>query len=144
MAEIAKRLGIVEGTIYRYFPTKRELIIHVAEDWYQGMLADYDRELALVALDPASGEFVGVGRFAPNADGETAEFALTIADAWQGRGVGRALLERVCDCARDAGYKTLFGHILNANRDMLGLAERLNFVETGREADLVTVARALR
>ena len=46
VAEIAGRLGIVEGTIYRYFPTRRDLIIQVAEDWYEGMLADYDRELA--------------------------------------------------------------------------------------------------
>jgi acetyltransferase len=105
---------------------------------------DYDRELALVALEPGSGEFIGVGRFAPNADGETAEFALTIADAWQGRGVGRALLERICDCARAAGYRTLYGHILNANRDMLGLAEYLGFKECTREADLVTVARELQ
>lgn len=46
VATIAGRLGIVEGTIYRLFPTKRELIIQVAEDWYERMLADYDRELA--------------------------------------------------------------------------------------------------
>jgi TetR/AcrR family fatty acid metabolism transcriptional regulator len=46
VAEIAAQLGIVEGTIYRYFPTKRDLIVQVAEDWYEGMLADYDRELA--------------------------------------------------------------------------------------------------
>ncbi len=108
---------------------------------------DYDRELALVALDPGpgdnSGEFIGVGRYAPNADGETAEFALTVADAWQGKGVGRALLERICDCARAAGYKTLFGHILNANRDMLGLAEQLGFALAGSDGDLVTVARPL-
>lgn len=49
VAEIAKRLGIVEGTIYRYFTTKRDLITQVAEDWYAGMLADYDRELAGIA-----------------------------------------------------------------------------------------------
>lgn len=49
VAEIAKRLGIVEGTIYRYFPTKRDLVIQVAEDWYEGMLVDYDRELAGIA-----------------------------------------------------------------------------------------------
>ncbi len=46
VADIAGRLGIVEGTIYRYFATKRDLIIRVAEEWYEGMLADYDRELA--------------------------------------------------------------------------------------------------
>ena len=104
---------------------------------------DYDRELALVALAPDSGEFIGVGRYAPNADGETAEFALTIADAWQGKGIGRALLERLCDCARAAGYRTLYGHILHANREMLELAERLGFTKSGSDSELISVARAL-
>ena len=104
---------------------------------------DYDRELALVALAPDGGEFIGVGRYAPNADGETAEFALTIADAWQGRGIGRALLERLCDCARAAGYRTLYGHILHANREMLELAERLGFTKSGSDGELISVARTL-
>jgi acetyltransferase len=104
---------------------------------------DYDRELALVALAPDSSAFIGVGRYAPNADGETAEFALTVADAWQGHGVGRALLERLCDCARAAGYRTLYGHILNANHDMLELSLRLGFVKSGSDGELVSVARAL-
>lgn len=104
---------------------------------------DYDRELALVALAPDSGEFIGVGRYAPNADGETAEFALTIADAWQGKGIGRALLERLCDCARAAGYRTLYGHILHANREMLELAERLGFTKSASDSELISVARAL-
>ena len=105
---------------------------------------DYDRELALVVLAPGGGDFIGVGRYSPNADGETAEFALTVADAWQGRGLGRAMLERLCDCARAAGYRTLYGYILNANREMLRLAEHLGFAQAGREGDLVTVARALQ
>ena len=104
---------------------------------------DYDRELALVALDPADGEFIAVGRYAPNADGETAEFALTVGDAWQGKGVGRALLERLCACAKDAGYTTLFGHILHANHDMLDLAKGLGFVHRGTDGELVTVGRPL-
>ena len=45
VADLAARLGIVEGTIYRYFPSKRDLVVQVAEDWYEGMLADYDRQL---------------------------------------------------------------------------------------------------
>jgi len=45
IAEIAERAGVVEGTIYRYFSGKRELLIKVVEDWYEEMLTDYDRQL---------------------------------------------------------------------------------------------------
>ena len=102
---------------------------------------DYDRELALVALH--AGAFIAVGRYAPNPDGGTAEFALVVADAWQGKGLGRALLERLCDAARAAGYRALFGEILNANHEMLDLARRLGFVEEQRAGGEVTVVRRL-
>jgi acetyltransferase len=102
---------------------------------------DYDRELALVALH--GGEFIAVGRYAPNADGATAEFALVVADAWQGKGLGRALLERLCDAARAAGYTALYGSILSANQDMLQLASHLGFVEEHRDGAEVTVVRKL-
>ena len=103
---------------------------------------DYDRELALVAV--SQDEFVAVGRYAPNADGRTAEFALVTADAWQGKGLGRALLGRLVGAARDAGYEALYGHILGANRDMLDLAERLGFVEESRSGSEVSVVRRLK
>jgi acetyltransferase len=102
---------------------------------------DYDRELALVAL--WQDEFVAVGRYTPNADGVTAEFALTVADDWQGKGLGRALLERLCETARAAGYRALVGHILEANRDMLGLARHVGFTETHHSGTEVSVARRL-
>ncbi len=44
-AQIAARAGVVEGTIYRYFPGKRELLIRVVEQWYERILADYDQQL---------------------------------------------------------------------------------------------------
>ncbi len=102
---------------------------------------DYDRELALVAL--WEGEFVAVGRYAPNADGMTAEFALAVADDWQGKGLGHKLLEKLCDAARAAGYRALYGQILDANRDMLALARHLGFVEVSRGPTDVTVERKL-
>jgi acetyltransferase len=103
---------------------------------------DYDRELALVALH--EGAFVGVGRYSPEPDGVSAEFALTVADAWQGKGLGRALLQKLCDAARDAGYEALYGYILEANRDMLDLARRLGFEEESRTGTDVTVVRRLK
>ena len=102
---------------------------------------DYDRELALVALH--DGHFIAVGRYAPNADGETAEFALVVADAWQGNGLGRMLLERLCRYARGAGYRALYGHILQGNRAMLDLAQRLGFNQASADGSEVTLVRHL-
>jgi len=45
IAEIAERVGIVEGTIYRYFSGKRDLLIKVVEHWYEAMLSDYGQQL---------------------------------------------------------------------------------------------------
>ncbi len=102
---------------------------------------DYDRELALVALH--EDEFVAVGRYAPNPDGVTAEFALTVADAWQGKGLGHALLQQLCAAARRAGYQALYGVIIDANREMLELAAHLGFAEQSRFGNEVTVVRRL-
>lgn len=46
VAEIAARLGVVEGTIYKYFATKRELLLKVLEHWYEEMFGDYARDLS--------------------------------------------------------------------------------------------------
>ena len=46
MAEIAARVGVVEGLIYKYFATKRELLLKVLEHWYEEMFGDYVRVLA--------------------------------------------------------------------------------------------------
>ena len=37
-SEVAERCGISEATIYKYFPTKRDLLIQVAEAWFDEFL----------------------------------------------------------------------------------------------------------
>lgn len=49
MAEIAARIGVVEGTIYKYFSTKRELLLRTLENWYDELFGDYTRELEAVS-----------------------------------------------------------------------------------------------
>jgi TetR/AcrR family transcriptional regulator, fatty acid metabolism regulator protein len=44
-AEIAARAGVVEGTLYRYFPSKQDLLIKVVEAFYERIFADYERQL---------------------------------------------------------------------------------------------------
>lgn len=46
VAEIAARLGVVEGTIYKYFETKRELLLKMLANWYDELFGDFSRELA--------------------------------------------------------------------------------------------------
>ena len=48
VAEIAARLGVVEGTIYKYFASKRELLLKVLEHWYEQLFGDYTRDLEAV------------------------------------------------------------------------------------------------
>ncbi|WP_020648022.1 TetR/AcrR family transcriptional regulator [Solimonas variicoloris] len=48
VAEIATRIGVVEGTVYKYFATKRELLLKVLEHWYEEMFGDYARDLIAV------------------------------------------------------------------------------------------------
>jgi TetR/AcrR family transcriptional regulator, fatty acid metabolism regulator protein len=45
ISEIAERAEVVEGTIYRYFDNKRDLLIKVVAHWYEEMLSDYDERL---------------------------------------------------------------------------------------------------
>ena len=49
VATIAARLGVAEGTVFKYFPTKRALLLAVLERWYEEMFGDYARELAAIA-----------------------------------------------------------------------------------------------
>jgi acetyltransferase len=104
---------------------------------------DYERALALVVLDPEQRGLIAVGRYAPTDDEASAEFALTVADAWQAKGIGRILLARLCDLARRAGYKALVGRVLDDNKEMLDLATRLGFSLMGRDGAELIVVRHL-
>jgi AcrR family transcriptional regulator len=46
VAAIAAKLGVAEGTVFKYFPTKRELLLKVLERWYLKMAGDYAQDLA--------------------------------------------------------------------------------------------------
>jgi acetyltransferase len=93
---------------------------------------DKSKEMALAAVDDSAGEemIVGVARYvaASGEEGETAEFAIVIADAWQRRGLGRALLELLIEGARQHGLRKLVGGVLAVNAPMRALAAATGFV----------------
>jgi len=87
------------------------------------------RELQLVADcgEGAQPRIVGGARYSAAAGSKDCEFALTVADDWQGLGLARRLLETLMGAARAAGIERMEGYILASNSRMLGLARRLGF-----------------
>jgi acetyltransferase len=116
-----------EARFFRFFYRLHELTPAMLARFTQ---IDYDRELALVAVHEADGApcFVGVARYITNPDRESAEFAVVVADAWQGRGVAWLLMERLIDCAKRRGIKRLEGAVLRSNSNMLKFTTALGFV----------------
>ena len=88
---------------------------------------DYDRELALIALDGdhTAEAIVAVARYVGNPDQESAEFAIAVADAWHGRGLGRAMMQALIACATKRGFRRLVGVVLASNEPMLAMCRKL-------------------
>jgi acetyltransferase len=95
---------------------------------------DGECEVALIATTLQAGRerLVGVARFVREQCGETAEIALVVADDWQGRGLGRRLMNGLIASARRRGVRRLVGTALSENISMIALARTLGF-ETARE-----------
>jgi acetyltransferase len=103
---------------------------------------DYDREIGLMAIGQPPGPevMIGVGRLVMDADRDTGEFAVIVADPWQGKGLGPKLLERVIDIARENGVRLLHGDVLARNQPMLEMVKRAGFsLKKGSEPQIVRV-----
>jgi acetyltransferase len=91
---------------------------------------DYDREIALVAerkqSDP-TGEILGVARLFKAHGLNEAEFAILIADAWQGKGLGTTLLKLLVEAGRSENLVTITGRILAENTTMLEMSRNIGF-----------------
>lgn len=108
---------------------------------------DYDREIALIAFPVTDRKTAwGVARLHADPDNERAEFAVTVASAHQGNGLGYALLVAVLEIAADRGIGEIWGMVLRDNTRMLELCGQLGFSSrpSPEDAQVVICARAPR
>ena len=98
---------------------------------------DYDREIALAALNPsdAGEKMLAVARLYGEPGDKAAEFSVVVGDPWQGKGIGALLLERLVSIARDRKIKSVWGLIQRENTTMIELARSLDFTITGDPGD---------
>ena len=115
-------------------------------EWIERMThIDYRCHMAfaVTAMKEGVEQFVGVGRYVVAPTKATAEFALVIADARQGQGLRRRLLEALLEHAKEAGVDEVEGIVLATNRAMLSLARSLGFSVSAEPGD-ATVVRIRR
>lgn len=88
---------------------------------------DYRTHVALVAVadDGLMPTLVADARYVVLDDSAQAEFAIAVADHWQGIGLGRELLMRLGTHARRSGLRRLCGDVLRDNAAMISLVRSL-------------------
>jgi len=99
---------------------------------------DYHDRMAFVVTDEE--RIVGVGRYERTEASDEAEVAFVVTDAYQRRGIGASLLDRLAEVAADHGITTFVAQTLSENRDMLGVFLNSGFpVDSSSESGTVTV-----
>ena len=120
---------------YRFASSLRELSVPMLARY---TLIDYDREMALVAVQtqrtPGPGDdfvetssIIGVSRYIANPDRSSCEFSLLVDDRFSGQGLGTRLMLAIMQVARDKGLSEIDGLVLCKNSGMLKLMASLGF-----------------
>jgi RimJ/RimL family protein N-acetyltransferase len=112
----------------RFFAVMKRL----PPDWAH-LLAnvDYARRLALLAEHgpPGDPELVGVARYEPTDQPDTAEIAFVIQDGWQNRGLGTLMLDALLAAAEARGIRRFRAWVLASNARMIDLLVRFTDVQ---------------
>jgi acetyltransferase len=116
-----------QSIYFRFFSPLKTLPSHMLVRFTQ---IDYDREIALVALlgtEPDE-KMLGAARVISNIyNRKKAEFAVVVADAWHGKGIGAELLKRCLLISKERGIENVWGLVLPENTQMLALGKKLGF-----------------
>ena len=121
--------GLSDRSVYfRYF-NMMTLAQRTAHARLSGVcLVDFDREFVLVAEgrdeEGRAPVILGVARLQRIGEGGSAEFAVVVADRFQGFGVGGALMRQVIATARGEGVSRVRADILSENGPMRRLCAR--------------------
>jgi acetyltransferase len=125
----------------RFFMARRE-VPHSELARYSQI--DYDREMTFIALVPQEGgrqAMVAEVRAVCDPDNRSAEFAIQVATAWQGKGLGRLIMDKLIRYLRERGTGEIVGQCLMDNAGMAALARNAGFTLTHDLAQDVMLMR---
>jgi acetyltransferase len=90
---------------------------------------DFVTELAFVAEIEDSGRkrLIGVVRLCIESAKKAGEFAVIVADRWQGLGLGKELVKIIINIGKRTNLNSTYGIMLSDNYRMIGLVKSLGF-----------------
>lgn len=123
-----------ESRYLRFMDCMRELTPGLLERLTH---VDFARDMALIAVvsDGANETEIGVARYGGSDDRKSCEFAIVVADDWQGTGLARHMMEMLIAAARRRGYQTMIGEFLADNRHMHHFVNHFGFKLTTHPQD---------
>jgi acetyltransferase len=132
--------SLSERTVYFRYMGAMSLAARIARVSAEVVRAveEPERGVWLVAQDPKTGAIVGYGEL-PRlpAPPDTAEIAITVSDAYQGRRIGTSLVAALLKAARERFIRHVTANILGENTPIRRLLKRFGFdlkrVEGGSE-----------
>jgi acetyltransferase len=106
---------------------------------------DYERELAIIAELPSEQDspIAGIGRLVTDSDHLQAEFAVLVADAWQGRGLGALLTDECLSICHVWGIRNVIAEVDPRNRRMLQMFAHRGFQRDCSDEDDVLVSKQM-
>lgn len=107
---------------------------------------DYARSIALMAIDPESGEMLGAVRLHADANYDHGEYGILVRSDLKGQGLGWRLMQVMIEYARWLGLNSIEGEVLQENRVMIEMCRALGFsvVTNPDDPSLVNVSLQVR
>jgi acetyltransferase len=96
---------------------------------------DYARAMALIAINPANGDMLGVVHIHADPNYEKGEYAILVRSDIKGQGLGWQLMHTMIQYAQWLGLREVEGEVLNHNTGMLTMCEELGFTITSARED---------
>ena len=125
------------GALQELPPAELERVTHLDRRYDLALVAETD--VGAVSI------VIGEARHAFTPDRLECEFALSVADAWRGRGIGTRLMAEMERRARSLGAWRLTAEVLRANEPMKALALKTGFGmdDVPSDARLVRIVKDL-
>jgi RimJ/RimL family protein N-acetyltransferase len=129
-----------KDVVSRFFYEKTRFNLEEAEEVSQ---IDYINDLTLLALvgDPGFRRVIGIGEFLFDPAKDLAEVAFSISKDYQGKGIGKVLIRKLGEAARENGIAGFVAYTAPRNEGMVKLFNHLPFkIKTFFDGEMLTLS----